>query len=213
MVRRTDAEEEILANAALVITSTHNEIDAQYGLYRYYDPKCMSVIPPGTDLTLFHPPQGKEETAFATQLPRFLNEPDKPLLLALSRPDERKNILTLIEVFGESHTLQQVTNLLIIAGNRDDIRDMESGAQSVLTNILVLIDSYDLYGKVAVPKAHSSDEVPAIYRLAASSRGVFINPALTEPFGLTLLEAAASGLPIVATENGCNREWWPGRYH
>jgi len=202
MVRRTDAEEEILANAALVITSTHNEIDAQYGLYRYYDPECMSVIPPGTDLTLFHPPQGKEGTAFATQLPRFLNEPDKPLLLALSRPDERKNILTLIEVFGESNTLQQVSNLLIIAGNRDDIRDMESGAQSVLTNILVLIDSYDLYGKVAVPKAHSSDEVPAIYRLAASSRGVFINPALTEPFGLTLLEAAASGLPIVATENG-----------
>jgi sucrose-phosphate synthase len=31
---------------------------------------------------------------------------------------------------------------------------------------------------------------------------VFINPALTEPFGLTLLEAAATGLPLVATENG-----------
>jgi glycosyltransferase involved in cell wall biosynthesis len=44
--------------------------------------------------------------------------------------------------------------------------------------------------------------VPEIYRLVAASRGVFINPALTEPFGLTLLEAAASGLPIVATENG-----------
>ena len=202
MERRIDAEEEILANADLVITSTHNEIEEQYELYNYYDPGRMSVVPPGTDLTLFHPPQGKEETAFATQLSRFLNEPDKPLILALSRPDERKNIHTLIEVFGESHTLQQVSNLLIIAGNRDDIRDMDSGAQSVLTNILVLIDSYDLYGKVAVPKAHSSDEVPAIYRLVASSRGVLINPALTEPFGLTLLEAAASGLPIVATENG-----------
>ena len=79
---------------------------------------------------------------------------------------------------------------------------MESGAQSVLTNILLLIDSYNLYGKVALPKAHRADEVPAIYRLAASSGGVFVNPALTEPFGLTLLEAAASGLPIVATENG-----------
>jgi len=162
----------------------------------------MSVVPPGTDLTLFHPPQGNEETSFTTQLPRFLNKPDKPLILALSRPDERKNILTLIEAFGESPELQQVANLLIVAGSRDDIRDMESGAQSVLTNILVLIDSYDLYGKVAVPKRHSAYEVPAIYRLVASSRGVFINPALTEPFGLTLLEAAASGLPTVATENG-----------
>jgi len=202
MTRRIDAEEEILANADLVITSTHNEIETQYGLYNYYDPKRMSVVPPGTDLTLFHPSQGDEETSFTTQLPRFLNEPDKPLILALSRPDERKNILTLIETFGESPDLQQAANLLIVAGSRNDIRDMESGAQSVLTNILLLIDSYDLYGKVAVPKTHSADEVPAIYRLVASSRGVFINPALTEPFGLTLLEAAASGLPIVATENG-----------
>ncbi|GMR15910.1 MAG: HAD-IIB family hydrolase [Gammaproteobacteria bacterium] len=202
MERRIDAEEEILANADLVITSTHNEIEEQYGLYNYYDPGRMSVVPPGTDLTLFHPPQGNEETSFAAQLPRFLNDPGKPLILALSRPDERKNILTLIEAFGESRALQQIANLLIVAGSRGDIRDMESGAQSVLTNILLLIDSYDLYGKVAIPKAHSSDEVPAIYRLVTSSRGVFINPALTEPFGLTLLEAAASGLPIVATENG-----------
>ncbi|MES0326681.1 MAG: HAD-IIB family hydrolase [Gammaproteobacteria bacterium] len=203
MVRRTDAEEEILANADLVIASTHNEIDAQYGLYNYYEPDRMSVIPPGTDLTLFHPPQvNNEQISFSSQLPRFLNEPDKPIILALSRPDERKNILTLIKVFGESQALQEVANLLIVAGNRDDIRDMEIGAQTVLTNVLLLIDSYDLYGKVAVPKAHSEGDVPKIFRLVASSQGVFINPALTEPFGLTLLEAAASGLPVVATENG-----------
>lgn len=202
MERRIDAEEELLANADLVITSTRNEIEAQYGLYNYYDPARMSVIPPGTDLTLFHPTQGNEKISYASQLKRFLSDHNKPFILALSRPDERKNILTLIEVFGESQTLQQTANLLIVAGNREDIRDMESGAQSVLTNILLLIDSYDLYGKVAIPKAHSANEVPAIYRLVASSNGVFINPALTEPFGLTLLEAAASGLPIVATENG-----------
>jgi sucrose-phosphate synthase len=56
--------------------------------------------------------------------------------------------------------------------------------------------------KVALPKHHSADEVADIYRLTARSGGVFINPALTEPFGLTLLEAAATGLPLVATENG-----------
>jgi sucrose-phosphate synthase len=33
-------------------------------------------------------------------------------------------------------------------------------------------------------------------------QGVFINPALVEPFGLTLIEAAAHGLPMVATKNG-----------
>jgi sucrose-phosphate synthase len=48
--------------------------------------------------------------------------------------------------------------------------------------------------------------VPVIYRVASLSKGVFVNPALTEPFGLTLIEAAASGLPVVATEDGGPRD-------
>jgi sucrose-phosphate synthase len=68
--------------------------------------------------------------------------------------------------------------------------------------MLLLIDRYDLHGSVAYPKQHRPDDVPGLYRLAAMRRGVFINPALTEPFGLTLIEAAASGLPIVATNDG-----------
>ena len=200
--RRIDAEEEVLANADLVITSTYNEIEEQYGLYNYYDPQRMVVIPPGTDLEKFHPPVDDEQIGFRSQVNRFLTDPGKPLILALSRPDERKNILTLIEAYGESRALQQTANLLIVAGNRDDLRDMDAGAQNVLANVLLLIDLYDLYGRVAFPKSHRADEVPDIYRLAAASGGVFINPALTEPFGLTLLEAAASGLPVVATENG-----------
>jgi sucrose-phosphate synthase len=202
MARRIDAEEEVLANADLVITSTNNEVEQQYALYNYYTPERMAVIPPGTDLEKFRPEPVAGEAPLADDLKRFLGNPEKPLILALSRPDERKNILTLLEVFGESPALQEAANLLIIAGNREDIRDMDSGAQSVLTNILLLIDSYNLYGRVAVPKQHRPEDVPAIYRLVAASGGVFINPALTEPFGLTLLEAAASGLPVVATENG-----------
>lgn len=200
--RRIDAEEEVLENADLVITSTHNEIDEQYGLYNYYDSKYMRVIPPGTDLNAFHPPGEDEAYSFSQRISHFLDQPQKPLILTLSRPDERKNIHTLLEAYGESASLQEAANLLIVAGNREDIRDMDPGVQSVLTDILLTIDNYDLYGKVAVPKRHRPDEVAQIYRLVAGSRGVFINPALTEPFGLTLLEAAASGVPVVATENG-----------
>ena len=202
MDRRVEAEEEVLANADLVITSTHNEIEEQYSLYNHYTPDNMAVIPPGTDLTQFHPPSRGDSVPFRKTLSRFLRDPDKPIILALSRPDERKNILTLLEVYGESSQLQSVANLVIVAGNRDDIRDMESGPQSVMTDILMTIDLYDLYGRVAVPKRHLAKEVPEIYRLTALSEGVFVNPALTEPFGLTLLEAAASGLPLIATENG-----------
>jgi sucrose-phosphate synthase len=203
MDRRIQAEEEVLANADLVITSTNNEIEGQYSLYNYYQPERMAVIPPGTDLIQFHPPSVPNDVIpFASSLSRFLQQPDKPIILALSRPDERKNILTLLEVYGESSQLQKAANLVIVAGNRDDIREMDNGAQSVMTEILMLIDLYDLYGHVAIPKRHLAKEVPDIYRLATLSKGVFVNPALTEPFGLTLLEAAASGLPLIATENG-----------
>lgn len=205
--RRIEAEEDILAAAELVITSTHQEIEHQYGHYDHYQPDKMHVIPPGTALNNFHPPDGSErDSAIFKELSRFLLKPDRPIILALSRPDTRKNITTLLEAYGESRDLQAAANLVIIAGNRDDIRDMESEIQEVLTDILLTIDQYNLYGKVAYPKSHQPDDVPVLYRLAAVSQGVFINPALTEPFGLTLIESAASSLPIVATEDGGPRD-------
>ncbi|MEB3231832.1 MAG: HAD family hydrolase, partial [Leptolyngbyaceae bacterium] len=207
MLRRIEAEEMTLTTAERVITSTNQEIEKQYELYDCYQPERMRVIPPGTDLTLFYPPKGKEwDTAIAQEIRRFLQEPDKPLILALSRPDARKNIGALVDAYGSSQRLQERANLLIVAGNRHDISEMDEGAQEVLTDLLVAIDRYDLYGKVAYPKHHQADEVPVIYRMASLSQGVFVNPALTEPFGLTLIEAAASGLPIVATEDGGPRD-------
>ncbi len=203
MARRVEAEEQTLGSAALVIASTDNEVEAQYGLYDYYQPEQMRVIPPGTDLQRFMPPDGSESQApIAAELARFLRVPDKPMILALSRPDERKNLGTLLRAYGESAALQALANLVVVAGNRDDIRDLDNGAQGVLGELLQDVDRYDLYGKVAYPKHHRRDEVPVLYRLAAASGGVFVNPALTEPFGLTLIEAAASGLPIVATADG-----------
>ena len=203
MTRRIEAEELTLASAERVITSTNQEIEDQYELYDYYQPKQMRVIPPGTDLTCFHPPEGMEwQTEIAGEIMRFLREPEKPIILALSRPDARKNVSALVTAYGENQALQDAANLVIVVGNRDDIRDLDSGAQEVLSDLLLDIDRYDLYGRVAYPKHHAADDVPMIYRLAAVSGGVFVNPALTEPFGLTLIEAAASGLPIVATEDG-----------
>ena len=201
--RRIEAEEQTLATAERVITSTHQEVAEQYELYDHYQPEQMRVIPPGTNLNQFTPPQGDElDHPLFRELTEHLKDPGKPIVLALSRPDRRKNICSLIEAFGQSPPLQRKANLLIIAGNRDDIDELEEGAQEVFHELLVAIDRYDLYGKVTLPKHHRRDQVPMIYRMAAASGGVFVNPALTEPFGLTLIEAGASGLPIVATEDG-----------
>ncbi|MCF7967558.1 MAG: glycosyltransferase [Methylococcaceae bacterium] len=203
MARRVEAEEIALGSASRVVVSSTNEIDEQYGLYDHYQPERMCVIPPGTDLQRFKPPDGSErDSPYVAELARFLKDPDKPMILALSRADERKNIASLIQAYGESSELQNAANLVLVIGNRDDIRDLDTGSRKVMSELLLDIDRYDLYGRVAYPKHHQREDIHVLYRLAAASHGVFINPALTDPFGLTLIEAAASGLPIVATEDG-----------
>ncbi len=203
MSRRIEAEELTLASAERVITSTYQEIEDQYGLYDHYQPEQMRVIPPGTNLLRFTPPLGNERSdPLNIKLEHALKTVNKPIILALSRPDKRKNIVALVEAFGQSATLQELANLVIIAGNRDDIDELDEGAQEVFHELLVAIDRHDLYGKVSMPKHHRHDQVSLFYQITAASGGIFVNPALTEPFGLTLIEAAASGLPIVATEDG-----------
>ncbi len=207
MSRRVEAEEATLGATSLVIVSSHNEIEEQYTLYDHYQPERMAVVPPGTDLERFHPPTEEEPASpLRETLARFLRDPEKPMVLALSRLDERKNIVTLLDAYGESPELQATANLVIVAGNRDDMRDLEPGPREILSEILALIDYHDLYGRVAYPKQLSAEQIPALYRLAAMTKGVFVNPALTEPFGLTLIEAAASALPVVATEDGGPRD-------
>ncbi|MBD3676450.1 MAG: HAD-IIB family hydrolase [Planctomycetaceae bacterium] len=204
---RNEAEETALETAALVVASTNQEVEEQYALYEHYIPERMEVIPPGVDLTNFRPPEEEDQTPpMRAELGRFLQDTDKPMILAMARPDERKNLEMLVKVYGESEALQEKANLVLLMGSREDLREMVPAQRNILQQVLVLIDVYDLYGKVAYPKSHNSDDVADLYRMAASSQGVFVNPAMTEPFGLTLLEAAASGVPIVATNDGGPRD-------
>lgn len=243
IMRRIEAEELSLDAAELVITSTQQEIEEQWGLYDGFDVKIekilrarsrrgvschgrymprMVVIPPGMDfsnvvapdsaeagegdfesaLSIGDPVSPQAEPMIWSEIRRFFNNPHKPIILALARPDPKKNITTLLKAFGECKPLRDLANLTLIMGNRDDIDGMSGGNAAVLTTVLKLIDKYDLYGQVAYPKHHKQADVPDIYRFTARTKGVFINPALVEPFGLTLIEAAAHGLPIVATQNG-----------
>ncbi|XP_010420869.1 PREDICTED: sucrose-phosphate synthase 1 [Camelina sativa] len=175
----------------------------------------MVKIPPGMEFNHIVPhggdiedTDGNEEHPTSPDPPiwaeimRFFSNSRKPMILALARPDPKKNITTLVKAFGECRPLRELANLALIMGNRDGIDEMSSTSSSVLLSVLKLIDKYDLYGQVAYPKHHKQSDVPDIYRLAAKSKGVFINPAIIEPFGLTLIEAAAHGLPMVATQNG-----------
>jgi sucrose-phosphate synthase len=122
--------------------------------------------------------------------------------LAICRADHRKNIPALLEVFALSQRLRENHNLVLVLGCRQDLRQLDKPPREVLLQLFELIDRYDLYGLVGYPKHHTREQIPELYRWAARLGGVFVNPALTEPFGLTLLESAACGLPVVATDDG-----------
>src|SRR3990172_4606494 len=209
---RIEVEENIIHFANLIVTSTNQEIEKQYGDYENTTGGKFRVIPPGINLSRFYPYnktiKHDRKTAMllqmiSTKLLTFFIEIDKPLILTVCRPDKRKNIAGLITAYGEDKQLQEKANLAIFAGIREDIQTMQDNEREVLTEILLLMDKYNLYGKMAIPKQHEIEhEVPELYRIAAETGGVFVNAGLTEPFGLTLIEAAACGVPVVATNNG-----------
>lgn len=204
---RIEAEETALETASMVVTSTNQEVERQYQLYDHYDPSRMEVIPPGVDLSLFSPCAADgRPPPIAEELASFLRDPEKPMILAVARPDERKNIKKLVQVYGQSEALQEIANLVLVLGTRDDLRELPKSQRAVIQDVLYFVDRYDLYGQVAYPKSHLPSDIPDLFRLASQLRGVFINPALTEPFGLTLLEAGATGVPIVATNDGGPRD-------
>ncbi|WP_269616405.1 HAD family hydrolase [Prochlorococcus marinus] len=207
--KRIDAEELALAHSNLLITSTKQESDEQYSRYGRFSKKNIEIIPPGVDLNRFHAINSNlkdEEKELNILFKPFLRDLNLPPLLAISRAVRRKNIPALIETYGRSTILQQRHNLILILGCREDSRQLDKQQREVFQQVFELVDKYNLYGKVAYPKKHKREQIPSIYRWAANRNGLFVNPALTEPFGLTLLEAAACGLPMVTTDDGGPRD-------
>lgn len=220
MARRICEEENAIRAANAVIVSTQYEIDSQYPDYAAAGHARFEIIPPGVNNNLFYPfyrldmpsfkmPFEQEQAVYRvnSEIERFLFKPEKPLILSIGRADKRKNFETIIQAFGQDKELQAMANLAIFAGVRKDISKMPEDEQELLTNLLLLLDKYDLYGKMAIPKKNDpKHEVPEIYRVAARKKGVFVNATPGENFGLTLIEAAACGLPVVASPTGGPKE-------
>ena len=207
---RIGAEDTALAHASLVVCSTAQEIES-WADYPGAAAARYAVIPPGVDVRRFTPygePPADAARAQAAEriereLARFLRRPEKPLIVAVARADHKKNLRGLALAYAADPALRAAANLAIVAGLRDDITALPPGAREVVQDLLVVCDQHDLYGELALPKRHDPEiDVPELYRLAARRGGLFVNVALTEPFGLTLLEAAACGLPVVATDQG-----------
>jgi sucrose synthase len=182
-----------------------------------FSPK-FNVVPPGVNESYYFPytrTQERvendrariEEMLFtledSSQIFGTLDDPTKRPLFSMARLDRIKNLTGLAECFGQSQQLQEHCNLILVAGK---LRVEESGDNEERDEIIKLyhiIDEYNLHGKirwlgVRLTKSDSGE----IYRVIADHKGIFVQPALFEAFGLTILEAMISGLPTFATQFG-----------
>ena len=89
---RIKVEEEIVGCADLVITSTNQEVEQQYGMYTHNTVPEYLVNPPGLDLERFFPYYAEDQenensrqarVALNNELNRFFLNADKPLILCL----------------------------------------------------------------------------------------------------------------------------------
>ena len=196
--RRIARERRAIAEADAIVVSSRDEAERQLDDYGVEAAGRTHRISPG----VYVADGGTGVDEASELLAPFLRRPERPLILAIARPVAKKNLAGLLEAYAKTPGLRDAANLAIVAGLRDGPDDGVPEQRTVIAELIAGVDRHDLYGHVALPKRHGPRHIRQLYRLAATTGGVFDNPALHEPFGLTLLEAAEHGLPVVATACG-----------
>ncbi|MBK8997760.1 MAG: glycosyltransferase family 4 protein [Myxococcales bacterium] len=143
-------------------------------LAREYDvpDQKIRVVPNGVDVEAFRPVRGPEA--------------EVPTLLAVSRLSDQKGLDYLLEVLRRVR-VSRPDAVLRIAGDGPERERIARRAE-----LMGLSRHVELLGYVA----HA--ELPALYAAAS----VFLSTSVYEPFGLTTLEAMASGCPVVVSALG-----------
>ena len=178
-----------------------------------FDPK-FNVVSPGADENVYFPFYEKDRrlTQLHEELDEFIYGPEggqargilkdkeKPLIFTMARLDMIKNLPSLVRWYGQNEDLREHANLVVVAGyiNKDDSQDEEERA--CIDEMHGLFEEYDLHEQVRWLGSRLDKNLTGeLYRYVADSRGVFVQPALFEAFGLTVVEAMSSGLPVFAT--------------
>ncbi|KAJ1281758.1 hypothetical protein BS78_04G330200 [Paspalum vaginatum] len=128
---------------------------------------------------------------------------NKPVLFSMARLDKVKNITGLVEWYGQNKRLRGLVNLVVVGGLLDPSQSKDREEIEEINKMHSLISKYQLKGQIRWIKAQT-DRVRngELYRCIADTRGAFVQPALYEAFGLTVIEALNCGLPTFATNQG-----------
>jgi D-inositol-3-phosphate glycosyltransferase len=179
---RARAESEVMACADAVLANATAEAEQ---LVQYYDadPDRIEVVPPGVDHALFSP--GNQAGARWA-----LRSSDSPVLLFVGRIQPLKGVDVAVEALAKIQ--RKDARLWIVCGASG------KGGGAEVDRIRSLITDLGLTERVQFIPAQPHHLLSTFYRAA----DICLVPSRSESFGLVALEAAACGVPTVASAVG-----------
>jgi alpha-1,6-mannosyltransferase len=158
---------------------------AQAARLREYGVEQVQVVPLGVDLQLFHPRQRRKELRS-----RYGAGPDSLVLIYAGRLSMEKQVLTLVEALQRLPA--ELKAILWIAGHGPLRAELE--AEAARNRSLRLLP-------------YQADRAEFAKLLASADLYVTAGPH--ETFGLSVIEAQASGLPVVGVDAGALQDRVP----
>ncbi|VFQ73890.1 unnamed protein product [Cuscuta campestris] len=193
------------------------------GLYRVvhgidvFDPK-FNIVSPGADDTIYfsYSEKDKRLTSLHGSIEKMiydteqndehigtLSDPSKPIIFSMARLDRVKNITGLVECYAKNAKLRELANLVVVAGYNDVKKSSDREEIAEIEKMHALIRQHNLDGQLRWISAQTNRARNGeLYRYIADKRGIFVQPAFYEAFGLTVVEAMTCGLPTFATSHG-----------
>ncbi|TKY44902.1 Sucrose synthase 6 [Spatholobus suberectus] len=182
-----------------------------------FDPK-FNIAAPGADQSVYFPSTEKDQrlTAFRPAIEEllyskvdneehigFLEDTKKPIIFSMARLDKVKNLSGLVEWYARNKRLRSLVNLVVVGGFFNPAKSKDREETEEIKKMHFLMKEYNLKGQfrwiAAQTDRYRNGE---LYRCIADTKGAFVQPALYEAFGLTVIEAMNCGLPTFATNQG-----------
>lgn len=186
--RRIEEERKLYASCDIVLATTPPQLDL---IVREYEipPARVRMIPPGYDDHRFYPVSDATRMAIRARL-GFKGK----VILALGRLARNKGYDLLIDAFSVVAAREPKAVLYLAVGGKD----MNAHEKKLLAELHVRAEQTGYTARIQFGAFIADEELSDYYRAA----DLFVLCSRYEPFGMTAIEAMASGTPTVVTVHG-----------